>query len=208
MPDSRDVLEARADVTFFLTLTALDAHDLVEVRRQTARLRSFADDLETRSCGSSPNGRTGLADAIAGDVQSGLARVGGGRLRGCRERLGGEWRHGVPGGLDRCGVRARLQRGRALDRRGRALRRLDRAVALRPPHALDPGDGVVGRRRPGRGEATRPPSHRRQGLQPRHVHGALGAGLRGTGPRRARRARLPSSTDALDIRDHERARSS
>ena len=76
MEDTRDVLEARADVTFFLTLTALDAHDLAEVHRQTAKLRSYADELGAPELRLIAEWKEGLAEAIDGDVQAGLARVG------------------------------------------------------------------------------------------------------------------------------------
>ena len=76
MPDSPEVLEARADVTFFLSLNALDARDVPDVRRQTAKLRSFADELDAPELGFIAEWKEGLADVISGDVQAGLARVG------------------------------------------------------------------------------------------------------------------------------------
>src|SRR6187397_857234 len=85
MPDSREVLEARAEVTFFLILTALDARDLAEVRRQTARLRSFADDLGDRELRLVAEWKEGLAEAMDGNVQTGLARVGAVAFEAARE---------------------------------------------------------------------------------------------------------------------------
>jgi DNA-binding CsgD family transcriptional regulator len=76
MPETRDVIEARADVTFSLTLNALDAHDLAGVRHETAKLRAYADELDDPELRLVADWKDGLADAMNGDVQVGLARVG------------------------------------------------------------------------------------------------------------------------------------
>lgn len=85
MDDTEDVRKARAEVSFFMTLTALDARDLTEVRRQTANLRAFADDLGDRELRLLADWKDGLADAMAGDVQGGLGRVGAAAFEAARE---------------------------------------------------------------------------------------------------------------------------
>jgi DNA-binding CsgD family transcriptional regulator len=76
MADTEEVQMARADVTFFLTLCALDAHDIAGVRQETAKLRAFADELDQPELRLIADWKDGLADAIDGDVRAGLARVG------------------------------------------------------------------------------------------------------------------------------------
>ncbi len=127
----------------------------------------------------------------------------GGRLRGGRRRLGGDWRHGVPGGLDRRGGRTRLRRRGTLDRRRACATPTRSSSPIARTDALDPGVGVVGRSRPGRCPATRSPGDRRQGLRPRDVHGALGARVRRHDPRRARRGH-DRTRGRAGVRDDQR----
>ena len=77
-------------------------------------------------------------------MQGGLARVGAVAHAAVRVGWESHRRHRLPGGLDGRSRRARLRGGGRLHPRGRPLRRLDRAVALRPRDAGDPGHGLVG----------------------------------------------------------------
>ena len=109
------------------------------------RLRRCAST--TRNGRRSPNGRTGSRTASMVTSRPGSPAMGTVAQAGGPRGLGSR-RASPPSGKPRPSRPPRLDYadGRPLDRRGRALRGFDRAVALRPRDAGDPGDGVVGRR--------------------------------------------------------------
>jgi DNA-binding CsgD family transcriptional regulator len=85
MADTEEVLKSRAQVTFLQILCALEARDVAEVRRGTATLRRFADEHDEPEWRLLAEWKDGLADAISGDVQAGLARVGAAAFEAARE---------------------------------------------------------------------------------------------------------------------------
>jgi DNA-binding CsgD family transcriptional regulator/tetratricopeptide (TPR) repeat protein len=76
MPDSPDVLEARALVSLLLALTMMDARNLPEARAHLARMAVLGDQLADPEWRTIADWKSGLADAMDGDLQGGLARVG------------------------------------------------------------------------------------------------------------------------------------
>ena len=85
MGDGLEARKARAEVTLFLTMCALDARDLSGTREGTARFRAFADEFDEPEWRLLAEWKEGLADAIGGDVQRGLARVGAAASEAARE---------------------------------------------------------------------------------------------------------------------------
>jgi DNA-binding CsgD family transcriptional regulator len=66
-------------------MCALDARDLAEVRQGTTKFRAFADEFDDPEWRLLAEWKDGLADAIEGNVQVGLARVGAAASEAARE---------------------------------------------------------------------------------------------------------------------------
>ena len=72
-------------MTLFLTMCAFDARDLAGTREGTAKFRGFADEFDEPEWRLLAEWKDGMADAIEGDVQGGLARVGAAASEAARE---------------------------------------------------------------------------------------------------------------------------
>ncbi len=194
---------------FFLSLIALDARDLAEVRRQTAKLRAFADELGDPECGCIAEWKDGLADAIDGDVQ---ARSGT-RRRGCLR--GGRGKAGKGAGVTAFReastvAAAALDYDAAEHWIGEGVRYADSIEQSHCAHVMRSTQAMVSWAGADLVEAaaTRAPGDRRQGLPPRRRRWR--AGRSATWPWRAASStrRPPSSTDALGVRTSRARRSS
>ena len=185
MADSREVLEARAEVTFFLTLNALDARDLAEVRRQTAKLRSFADDLGDPELRLIAEWKDGLAEAIDGDIQAGLARVGVAASEAAAKGWEGS---GVTAFREASTVAAAaLDYDAAEHWIGEGVRYADSIEQSHCAHLMRSTQAMVSWAGADLVDAQRRAQtcDRRQGLRPGDVHGPLGARVRRHVARRA-----------------------
>ena len=76
LPDTPDVLEARALICFLLAITHLDAGAMPLVRIELDRMADLGDRLGDPEWRAMAEWKNGLADVKEGDVQGGLARVG------------------------------------------------------------------------------------------------------------------------------------
>ena len=76
LPDTPDVLEARALICFLLAITHLDAGAMPLARIELDRMADLGDRLGDPEWRAMAEWKNGLADVKEGDVQGGLARVG------------------------------------------------------------------------------------------------------------------------------------
>ena len=75
LPDTPDVLEARALLSFLLAITHLDAGATPQARAELDRMADLGDRLGDPEWRAMAEWKNGLADVKEGDVQGGLARV-------------------------------------------------------------------------------------------------------------------------------------
>jgi DNA-binding CsgD family transcriptional regulator len=88
LPDSPEVVEARALTSLLLAITHMDAGVLPQARLELARMADLGDTLGDPEWRAVAQWKNGLADVMEGDVQGGLARVGA--VAHAAERVGWE----------------------------------------------------------------------------------------------------------------------
>jgi len=76
LPDTPDVLEARAIISLLLALTHMDGRTLPEARLALDRMAVIGDALGDPEWRAVAEWKNALADAMEGHVQAGIARVG------------------------------------------------------------------------------------------------------------------------------------